>query len=190
MKCFSATIRKVRSRPFSRSASSSQRFSSRQPEELLGEVLRIMRRLAAAPDVGVERIPVGAADGLQRRGGLRRGRCLAASTTDQRVGGKAPGCALELVWSPMRIPFHGRLPKYVPLLQSALLLFLSSPHQLVAELHARGFSVICSAHAQLRNTSEATVSVAVVIMPALPKVVWRDSQASTKAGISQARKAA
>src|ERR1039458_7169536 len=43
------------------------------PEELLGEVLRIMGRVTRASHVGIERIPVSPANGLQGHGRLGRG---------------------------------------------------------------------------------------------------------------------
>jgi len=45
----------------------------KMPEEFLREVLRVMRRLPAAPDKRVKRTLIGAADRLQRGIGFRRG---------------------------------------------------------------------------------------------------------------------
>lgn len=41
-------------------------------EELLREVVRVVRRVAGAAHIGAERIPVGAAEGLQCSGGIGR----------------------------------------------------------------------------------------------------------------------
>jgi hypothetical protein len=40
-------------------------------EEALGQILRILRAVAASPDIRVERIPISAAELLKGRGGLR-----------------------------------------------------------------------------------------------------------------------
>ncbi len=48
-------------------------FFEQAAEEFLREVLGVMGRLAAAADIGVKRIPIGAADGFQRRRRFRRG---------------------------------------------------------------------------------------------------------------------
>src|SRR5687768_8803268 len=47
-------------------------FLDQVAEEFLREVLRIVGRLTTTADVGIERIPIGAADGFQRRTRFRR----------------------------------------------------------------------------------------------------------------------
>src|SRR5439155_16930451 len=51
-------------------------------EELLGEILRVMRRVTALTDVSVERIPIGLAEPCQRVAGT--GRVLASSRQRNR----------------------------------------------------------------------------------------------------------
>ena len=66
-------MRKARSFPLLRSMSQIQCFSKQLPEKFLRQILGVFGRIAAAPDIGVERKPVGAADFLHGPFGLRCG---------------------------------------------------------------------------------------------------------------------
>ena len=72
-KCFSEASRKARNFPFSRSTPAKKFFGQNPQEELLGQVFSLVRLIAAATDVGIERIPVNAAEFAHRFGRARRG---------------------------------------------------------------------------------------------------------------------
>jgi len=62
-------------------------------EERLREILRVVRRVAEATDVSVERIPVAPAERLQRAVTFRAGLVPARNTTLQCVWRKSPASA-------------------------------------------------------------------------------------------------
>ena len=70
-----------------------EKVPPQQPrEELLRQVLRVVRAIAFAANVGVERIPIGAAEPLQ--GFTRLGRFYAPSLqNDAPMGRRKPGLA-------------------------------------------------------------------------------------------------
>ncbi len=73
MKFFSATMRNDPKFSLFAVGGIEPAFFEKAAEEFLREILRVVRRLAAAPDVGIERIPVGLADDFQRRRRIGRG---------------------------------------------------------------------------------------------------------------------
>ena len=69
-KNFSELKRKDRNRPFSESARSRYRPSSTRVEEFLGEVLRLISRISAAAQIGIQGIPIVLAERNESRASL------------------------------------------------------------------------------------------------------------------------
>ena len=90
MKRLRATSRKVRNLPFSPRRRLQVILLQQPRKEALRQVLRVVGRAALPPQKGVERIPVGAAERLQR-GGRARGARLPRREHDRPMGGDEPG---------------------------------------------------------------------------------------------------